>query len=270
MAISRIFLQSPITGGLGNQLFQINLLVQLAMQFGLTPVFPKSQISSLCVDFKKTLHIPKLRQKLFLSQEILREESLTEIGKLIDDSAQNRQDILVAKSVLGEVLHKFYFKNPKEIFEPAKQFCHYAYQNFSECVALHFRGSDFLNWDSTAIMNLDYYDRAINSSSLIHGREGHLFTDDPSHEVVRTLLKKFKNIKLKSSGNQFDDFWRISNYSEVIATPSTFVLWAAMLGKSCKILIDRHWIENRLTRGEEFWITVAENRKGIFGEVLLV
>jgi hypothetical protein len=262
--------ESPLTGGLGNQLFQINLQVQLARKYGFNPMYPKNLVANICANFNKKFYMPSRSEKVFLSAEILRNASTSEVESILLESLSKDKDVVLAKSVLGEVLDKYFYQNFSAVFQPLKKFENLVSQHRSNSVALHFRGTDFSSWDSSAIMDLDFYFRAIQNSSLSDGWEGHLFTDDPGHKVVLELLKKFKNVQLKSSKDQYSDFWKISNYAEIIATPSTFVLWAAMLGRPSKIFIDMNWVGKRVAGGEAFWKTVYENRRGLFKEVFLV
>ena len=109
-------------------------------------------------------------------------------------------------------------------------------------VAVHFRGTDFFEWDSNCILSHEYY---INSIKYVleesNNTSIYLFTDDnnlQSLNLTKDWLTTQKiNYNLGSISNYMDDFISISLSDYVISSPSTFCITASFCGKKNKKII---------------------------------
>jgi len=263
-------IESPLRGRLGNQLFQINLLHQLASQFQLEPLYPKSLVSKLCIGFESTGQWRKyLQLRLQLSKSLIVDSTHYELRNVIMAGKQGLRLLVLPSGILGEVFNKFSFQSVKEIFHPDELFLKEVSENNSENIAIHFRGSDFEDWNPTSVMSKNYYFQALEKADWHEGSEVHIFTEDPQHPTVEALLKSDSNIILRSSKRELSDFWTLSTYSQLISGPSTFSIWAAMLGSNSVLTLSKKWVAERSELNERFWIEIAKNELGVFEEIRL-
>ena len=128
-------------------------------------------------------------------------------------------------------------------------------------VAVHFRGTDFHEWNNKAILDGNYYIEAIESikndiDNII------LFTDDktlPSFNSVKMYLEEEK-IQYKLGENTSDrskysfDFNTMTECDYIISSPSTFCICAGFIGKKKKIIHNKKWLDNRINANDKFWI----------------
>lgn len=126
--------------------------------------------------------------------------------------------------------------------------------------AIHFRGTDFKDWNPKSILKSKYYCDSIDIvkndvSSFV------LFTDDPgleSYKIVKDYLGK-NNLDFfigKNTGNRLNyahDFSIMTECSHIISSPSTFCISAGFIGKYKKIIHSKDWVTYRVSENDKFW-----------------
>lgn len=115
-------------------------------------------------------------------------------------------------------------------------------------VALHIRGTDFLQDKNCKNLTWDYYEkglRLLNYSKNTFAIT--IFTDDPQY--VEEFVPKEIPYTLSNSKSAFQDLLRLSQFANMILANSTFSLWAGYLsqyseGKIIVPEIDYFFIKN--------------------------
>jgi hypothetical protein len=130
------------------------------------------------------------------------------------------------------------------------------------------RGGDFAKWNPNAILSTEYYLQAIEAALDITGRATKLYvsTDDRTleswHEVTRLHSSRLLPT-LGSRGNArskaLEDFGALAGADLVVSSPSTFAIWASILG-SKRVIHSRQWVESRADLGDRFWIEISRLR----------
>ncbi len=131
----------------------------------------------------------------------------------------------------------------------------------SNTCAIHFRGTDFFQWNPAAVLNTDYY---INAITEIKDRVDRfvLFTDDlllPSYgSVVNFLQDQNLNVFLGENTNNrlrfMSDFSLMTECDWIISSPSTFCICAGFIGKHKNIIHSETWIKSRTDVNDKFWV----------------
>jgi hypothetical protein len=156
---------------------------------------------------------------------------------------------------LGELFFDNHTVSTRTIFKMKKK-----YNIPKNTVAIHFRGTDFHQWNPVAILCEDYYTKAINSIEDIDSVI--LFTDDvslPSFHSVKLFLEK-EGIQYECGDNTsnrdmyFDDFGKMTECDYIISSPSTFCICAGFVGKNKKIIHSKRWMHSRMQVDDKFWV----------------
>ena len=265
----RVFLPGNLKGRLGNQLFAVHMALQISKFFEVPVSLP----------FRTNLKLFRLQGlRLFkfdslISRKGLRIESrdflsndISVLLSMMQQSLLNNADIIIPTSLLGEGFFRFGFLPPKDLI----QLRHKSVSNqFSESVALHYRGTDFAKWNPSAIMTDSFYLNSIDFLGL-KDLNINIFSDDPESTTVQRLLKILPNSKLYPEASLGETFAALSQHRYVIASPSTFSFWAALLGISSTFVISRNWIDTMNSRGDDFWPEVARNKNNYFDSVFTI
>jgi hypothetical protein len=127
--------------------------------------------------------------------------------------------------------------------------------------AIHFRGTDFFQWNPVAVLNTDYYINAI-SEVRQHVERFALFTDDPtlsSYKSVITFLQKqgsdiFFGENTHNRSRFINDFSLMTECDWMISSPSTFCMCAGFMGKQKNIIHSDAWIKSRTSVDDKFWV----------------
>jgi len=263
-------IENPLIGGLGNQLFQVNFASQIATRIQVPLMIKKSEVlkmSNLRVELASGLGL-KLRKMQILDKNfILQQDSETIYSRCLSIVSEGRIAVLPA-GILGEVFFKFLCENPRNIFNPRKHLVSSdgEKQNSLKKVALHFRGGDFSAWKPSYVMDYQFYVRVLERLNLPSSQVD-LFTDDPSHPTVIRLKTEMKVGRVIHSNNPHRDFWAMSNYGTLVISPSTFSVWAALLGCSKDVIYNGKWYESEGAK-EVFWPKFIENDQGFAKKLL--
>ena len=152
--------------------------------------------------------------------------------------------------------------------------------------AIHFRGTDFHQWNPNAVLGYDYFV---------------LFTDDPNLQTFTTVkdMLSLANINfvdswgllslavisnpsetiapenfiftqdvssLRSTNSNrgvdreiyINDFSFMSECDYIISSPSTFCISAGFIGKKKKIIHSAEWVTDRANKDDKFWADLLD------------
>ena len=126
-------------------------------------------------------------------------------------------------------------------------------------VAIHFRGTDFFQWNADVVLDEEYY---LNAIDEVTAETFYIFTDDKNlksyQSVVECLEKRSKNIKFGMNTpdrtNYIQDFSTMSECDYIISSPSTYCICAGFIGKKKKIIHSKNWIDDRVNKEDKFWV----------------
>jgi len=155
----------------------------------------------------------------------------------------------ILQHCLGEKFFSDHYISTREIFKLKNKI-----ELPGECLAIHFRGTDFHEWNPEAIPAPDYYINAIEEYGEVDTY--YLFTDDrdlPSYLNVVKYLPEEK-IKYGSPNSVFNDFITMCYCDGIISSPSTFAICAGFIGKHKKIIHSEKWINSRVAVDDKFWV----------------
>ena len=118
---------------------------------------------------------------------------------------------------------------------------------YNELVSLHFRRGDYLskNHNIHGIILEEYlYDEAgkILKKGNFDGIT--IFSDSPELVNKKIFENLHKNIIIDEGGNPFEVFKRMINHKGLIASNSSFSLWAGLLGDMEDFSIPYYWMKN--------------------------
>jgi hypothetical protein len=187
-----------------------------------------------------------------------KDQFLVECGKILQ-----RRNILLGPGILGSHFFEFTEKDPREIVKPLNSLGNNETLE-KPYAALHFRGLDFHQWNTSAVMDYRFYENSVISLMNEVGDSEYpikLVTDDPEHPVVEKILTISKTISLMRQGSRMADFRILARSSFLVASPSTFSFWGGLLGRDKTIIHSKEWVESRANYGENFWINILERKE---------
>lgn len=268
-----IMKQSPV-GRFGNHLFQWNLIKQLAMEFEIPYSHPKFIGSNFSKELGSHNYIRGiLRSPSYRLIELQNNKvHWCEIEQLIRSKIRDGVSIEIPSGVMGSRFFDSNYRNPSgigDLFTLIK-----SQKNQSKpYIAMHFRGTDFREWNELADISSGYYREALDtlkaSKSLSADLIVRLITDDPDHDTV-AQIKKYTGAIVEGRNNQFEDFSVLANADALISSPSTFAIWAAIVGKPKPVAFPKAWVNSRIEIQDPFWIGISENRGNLFDSIIMV
>ncbi len=169
--------------------------------------------------------------------------------------------------VLGYTFNTLY-ENPNDFLKIKKEFQR-PYFDYKDqfVVAIHFRGTDFADWNPIACLDADYYLRAVEYCVKKYGNHKlffSLFTDDltiESYNKVVSFLKE-NNYSFNEGNpqrNLGEECYNISISDIVVSSPSTFAITASMLGKKKTIIHSKKWCDYCIERNDAVWVEMMKN-----------
>jgi len=178
---------------------------------------------------------------------------------------KEHNDIILQPPLMGELFHIYTDTDPNEFLKLKDEFKIELKQDKFN-VGIHFRGTDFHEWNIKACLSFTFYKKSIDLFEKEKTRF-YLFTDDKNYSsFVETLnyLKEnnyYYEIGLSTQNGGFiHDFSQLINCDGIISTPSTFSLWGGILGKkNKKIIQSKEWIDYRIKENDPFWIGIRNN-----------
>jgi len=143
-------------------------------------------------------------------------------------------------------------------------------------VAIHFRGTDFHSWNKNAILDSKYYIECIEEISMSQKKLNfYLYTDDYKLDSYNDVIKflMFKKNTFYKGNLELDfiyDFKEISECDCIISSPSTFCIWASVLGKQGKTIFhSKKWVNYSTKNSDKFWIDLKLNGVKYYKELIL-
>ena len=135
------------------------------------------------------------------------------------------------------------------------------FENRHNQVGIHFRGTDFFQWNPKSILDSDYYLDSIKLClDSFNELEFVLFTDDHNLESFKNISSFLKSNNINHrmglsqiTGNFLDDFIDLASSDIIVSSPSTFAISAGMIGNS-RIIHSKKWIEHRISENDKFWV----------------
>lgn len=251
------------SGRFGNQLFQYYFLARIARATNSSKFHPRFLGNELFENFGiqfKSYAACIGWPSASLSREELQELSWSELIQFANNQFNGRRKVILPTGVLD---YCFYEDQPESLDTIFRSKIRYTDDEFPNgIIALHFRGSDFQRWNAEAVMNPDYYFDALdllNEKIDLSLHRIELFTDDPSHETVQTLLSHSR-INLNLEKDYKRAFIQISKSKALVSSPSTFAYWAGALGSNKIVINSTKWITSEIDKGDRFWLPVREGK----------
>lgn len=253
--------QISSSGKMGNALFQLIFLRQISATLGENIFHTRWKKLTDFLDTGYRLDDPVSLCRGF---RMLGLQELNEMGKdqfLIEcRKTLQRRNIIIRPGVLGEHFFEFTERDPRELIKPVDSLRSNKPIE-KPYAAIHFRGLDFHQWNSDAVMDYKFYADSIASLINEVGDSEYpikLVTDDPEHPVVEKILNISKNVSFAQDGTRMTDFRILANCTFLVASPSTFSFWGGILGQNKTIIHSKKWVESRANNGENFWKNVLE------------
>jgi len=164
---------------------------------------------------------------------------------------------------LGELFFHFNH-NTRDIFNVSKPV--HSLTEHTKNIGIHFRGTDFHNWNQQSILSKEYYINCIEDT-LDMGVKYYIFTDDKNlisyKQVIEYLEQKNIDFELghaTRSGEDFmHDFLQLCDTDIIISSPSTFAICAGFMGREKRCYHSKKWVESRKSVDDIFWVELTKN-----------
>ena len=258
------------SGRMGNRLFHYHFLRQIAKETGLDYFHCKFPDSAYFGDmekrsrpffqFKRAIRITSKEVLSFAPQDFL-----SFVMRETDDG----KNVIFDPPMLGEVFFDYLFYSPNEFIKVKDQYkINFTFDSSNRMVVgVHFRGTDFPDWNEHAALKFPYYrdailyclDRFKNENPVFV-----LFTDDPKYpaflETV-TFLQALGKVAfyLGDDANlPIYDFYQMSQCDVLISSPSTFAIFAGCLGKPKRIIHAKSWLDYAVDHNDTFWVKLKD------------
>lgn len=266
------FLDVP-SGRMGNVLIQYMFMRQLAERIGIECFHVRLPYHQYFEEFERrnmSLQLA-LSKKWRVNLKYIENIGVDAfIGEAINKNREG-YSIVLEPPLLGH-LFEFMEDNPARFLKIKEKYTQEICNTDNRVeVGLHFRGTDFKEWNSVASLTPEYYQDAIELlmkelSEDLRGVNWKLFTDDndfPAYrDTVKYLQKKGADVLLGDANrSMIADFYQLSQCEYIISSPSTFAIVAAIIGKeNKKIIQSKRWVEYCVQNGEEFWTKMKKNQ----------
>ena len=230
--LSKQFLTVRMSGGLGNQMFQLAALHHISKKTGRTRFIEHtynpsphtkswyfgSIFSSMNGDYMEVSHCEDVHEPSNEYKNVIPLLAQTDCARLCG-----------------------YFQNYKYVDEDFMSKLTFdksivtKYPDIQERIFIHIRGSDFIHGIGSALhfMNLDaYYKRAI---LLFPNARFVVFTDDKQYAISRPWLQGFEYTLIDEK--EIDSLYLMTQCAGGICANSTFSWWGAFLNRNRKLVL---------------------------------
>jgi hypothetical protein len=194
--------------------------------------------------------VSRLKRRTFQPAELI-ERSSTQALEAMQEMLTNGTSIALPPGLLGDYFFQYCFESPADVLGWSAD----TQESKATTVAIHFRGGDFHRWDPSAILPTDYYHRAIaHLEGLIGDFSAVIYTDDPSLPAVGSVAALMGDrARVAPIGPPVSDLRAMSQSRYLIASPSTFAIWAGLLGNQVETVHSLDWVKRKAQDGEAFW-----------------
>ena len=187
---------------------------------------------------------------------------------VIEQNDQGK-NIVFSSPMLGDVFFDYLFFDPNQFIRIKKEYrLEFDFDPEDKIViGLHFRGTDFPAWNPNAVLEYEYYETALNHClGHFHNKEIVIvaFTDDrqfPAYINTVDYLKSLPAITLYFGDKDrypIYDFYQMTQCDVLISSPSTYAIFAGILGKKKKIIHSKKWLDYTIDRNNIFWTKLIE------------
>lgn len=264
--------KKKFTGGMGNRLFQYHFMKQLSHYLEVDDFYRETPDRK----WFDNMHGKNIKWNPFRKKINFTAKNILELGKdnflnEIKYELQNKKLIVLEPPILGDFFYEYIFSDPNDFIKIKDKYKLLKLKEDKVHIAVHFRGTDFESWNKDAILDVDYY---IDSIDFIRHQESHELvfhplTDDLTldsyHQVIQYLNENNLCYQLGNTTQEaIYDFHKMSECDIIISSPSTFSIWAGILGKRKKIIHSEKWINNRLINNDKFWIDIDKSNNKIY------
>jgi hypothetical protein len=262
------FLTHP-TGRLGNILLQFLFLKEISYYTNVPAFHGTLTASDLFENLNKTENYQKAKSNI-INRKYFNNSTIDKWGidKFSAYVKSSKRNIILSPPVLGHTFETMY-KDPNSFLSLQKKY-QIPYYNFTDkfVIALHFRGTDFAQWNSEACLDPQYY---IDSIVYCRNRFGNLplffslFTDDTELESYKYTINFFKDNDISfHSGNPFskigEEIYNLSMSDIIISSPSTFAIISSLIGKKKSIIHSKKWIAYCIRNNYKAWTQMMERK----------
>lgn len=251
-----------VRGGLGNQLFCLfyayriflsnkNVSLNL-LNYSLTNRKDrKFLLEKLYPDIKKNFFIQKTKKSyylFFLSKFLEKIFNNSKIDHLPGDnpiSLQYWPDCYVHNGYFQKITNSELDKKSLDLLKQDLNPFLDGYK--SECLAVHVRRGDYLDKKHSQHGLISEYSLLEESKKLFSKNKFKgvtLFSDSPELIDLNIFKSLHQNIVIDKGGDTVDVFKRMSNHKGLIASNSSFSLWAGILGNIKYFSIPHFWMKN--------------------------
>lgn len=257
------YLKVP-AGRMGNRLFAYHFIRQIAERGKIDyfmPEFPDSpDFLDMCGRNRIRAFIKKKVSFSSICNE-LANDSVRLVSKILDISKEGYA-VEIDRPVLGEFFYDYTFSDPRKFIRVKNQcLLSFTYDGGHPeyIIAAHFRGTDYAKWNPSAVLPKSYYIEAIEHA-ISHSKTQPvivLFTDDRTLDAyIATYGHFYKKQKILIPVNKIShmrDFMTMMHADVLVSSPSTFSIWAGILGKKKTIVHSRSWVHQRADANDLFW-----------------
>lgn len=240
---SSSFVTADLTGQLGNQLFIIAATVSIALDHGVTPIFPD-------LIEKHEYNIPLNYKKLFHSLPVRLPKSVSCVYKephFSYDQIHYRPNMKLSGYFQSEKYFAHHKQEILELFAPPSEIVDYLSLRYADIlqhpmtVSLHVR---FYHEDPTGKAHLfcgrDYFEKAM----ALFPQDTLFVVFSNQMENCKILLSNIaKNLRFIEGEDHFCDLYLMSLCKHNIIANSSFSWWAAYLNPNPhkKVVAPKHW-----------------------------
>jgi len=257
------------SGRMGNRLFHYHFIRQIARKTGIDYFHPEFPDACYYQEMgrKRRPIFPFRKTTELTSKEVLFFEPAEFLSFVMEENNKGR-DIVFSPPMLGEVFFDYLFFDPNEFVTVKELYkVNFKFHRKNKIViGLHFRGTDFPAWDPNAALKFDYYEAAINYCLAYFDDQEivfAVFTDDyeyPAYVQTLSFIESIKDMQIHFGDKDalpVYDFCKMTQCDVLISSPSTFAIFAGVLGKRKKIIHSKQWLDYAVGRNDIFWVKLA-------------
>ncbi len=252
-----------IRGGLGNQIFGLFHAYKLSLKYENKVCLNLSNYyfgQRKDRDFILDLLYPSLLEEFKISKNLLSKVLYLYVRIFEKFFVNKNQNFLPGDNPFfinyfrNRYIHSGYFQkideselDKKTFTLIKKRFYPYIKNKKYNYLAIHIRRGDYLSKKHSmhGIIHEKYFleeAKKLLSENYYEGIK--IFSDSPSLIETKNFKKLHKNIIFDEGGESFEVFRRMANHKGLIASNSSFSLWAGILGDIENFSIPSHWMKN--------------------------
>lgn len=262
------FISQP-TGRLGNILLQYIFMREIASRIDMKYYHPLLKGTEYFENLDETDNFRIVKKRIFGKKKI----SINNIKKMGLENFNNylektNKTIVLVPPILGYTFETLY-EDPNK-FLKIKQELQKPYFNYEDyfVIAMHFRGTDFAEWNPMACLDAEYYINAIKhcmdkykDRKLMFS----LFTDDLTIESYKKTIEYLNDHSCTfhagdPNRNLGEECYNISISDVVVSSPSTFAITASLIGKKKSIIHSKKWCDYSVERNDAVWVQMMKNQ----------